>query len=145
MKSRCQGHQRTVDVVIKAQTNGEVRMSKVLGVFLGFLAGGTFAQEALAKTTCEQRREVCYFERRHSQSRAARCDVNYDKCIRAASIEFGYPPVSPVVGLGTPMMQPYPTGKVQVNPGLAAANAVKAANARAAKSRTSSSPPKSAQ
>jgi hypothetical protein len=43
------------------------------------------------------------------------------------------------------MVQPYPTGKVQVNPGIAAANAVKAANARAAKSRANSLPPKNVQ
>ena len=120
-------------------------MPKVLVVFLGFLIVGAFAQGALAKSTCEQRRELCYSERRHSQNRAAKCEARYDRCIRAASIDFGYAPVSPVIGLGTPMLQPYPTGKAQVNPGIAAANAVKAANARAAKSRSNSPPPKNAQ
>jgi hypothetical protein len=120
-------------------------MSRVHVLILGFLTCGTFAQEALAKTSCEQRRQACYSERRHSRGRAAACDIRYDRCVRAASIEFGYPPVSPVIGLGTPMVQPYPTGKVQVNPGIAAANAVKAANARAAKSRANSLPPKNVQ
>ena len=120
-------------------------MQKVLVAVLGFLVVGAFAQGALAKSTCEQRREVCYSERRHSQSRAAKCEARYDRCIRAASIDFGYAPVSPVIGLGTPMLQPYPTGKAQVNPGIAAANAVKAANARAAKSRSNSPPSKNAQ
>ena len=110
-------------------------MPKVLVIALAFSIGGAFAQSAFAKSTCEQRREACYSAKRYSHSRAARCDVRYDRCVRAESIYFGYPPVSPVTGLGTPMLQPYPTGRVQVNPGIAAANAAKAANARTAKSR----------
>src|SRR5262245_57673929 len=120
-------------------------MPKVLVIAVCFFVSGVFVQGALAESTCEQRREACYSERRHSQTRAAKCEARYDRCIRATTIEFGYPPVSPVIGLGTPMLRPYPTGKVQVNPGIAAANAVKAANARAAKSRGNSLPPKNAQ
>ena len=78
------------------------------------------------KALCEQRREATTRKDGIFQSRAARCEARYDRCIRAASIDFGYAPVSPVIGLGTPMLQPYPTGKAQVNPGITAANAAKA-------------------
>ena len=110
-------------------------MPKVLVIALAFLVGGAFAQSAFAKTTCEQRREVCYSAKRYSHGPAVRCDVRYGRCVRVESIYFEYPPVSSVTGLGTPMLQPYPTGRIQVNPGIAAANAAKAANARGAKGR----------
>ena len=51
---------------------------------LAFSIGGAFAQSAFAKSTCEQRREACYSAKRYSHSRAARCDVRYDRCVRAA-------------------------------------------------------------
>src|SRR5260221_2104381 len=95
-----------------------MEMRKVLIAALALAGGGVFAQPTFAKSFCKQQRDECYaaIGRMADRGAADACDAEYGRCINARSrLQASHPMVSPVPGLGVPMVKPYPTGAVPVN------------------------------
>jgi uncharacterized membrane protein YgcG len=114
-------------------------MRKVLNAVLGVASIVAFAQPAFARSACEAQRALCYSEAGRANKADKNCDAEFAYCVGANTSARATPTVPTVPGLGAPMVQPYPTAAVPVNPGSGVK--VHSANARAVGNLVIISPP----
>jgi hypothetical protein len=113
-------------------------MRTILTAALALAGIAALADVASANSSCEERRNACYSAIGEGSGKDAenKCDAEYDRCIAADPSAKADHPVSPVTGLGRPMVQPYPTGAPPVNfAATPSGPATLTANARAARTR----------
>ncbi len=80
---------------------------------------------AFANSVCRERRDACYavIEPALRKSAGHKCKAEFGRCIRAFSSAQEHFFVPTIPGLGSPMVQPYPTAAVPVSAGTAISNA----------------------
>lgn len=112
-------------------------MKKTFMAAIAFAGVAILAQSALAESSCEAQRDVCYAKigRTVGKAAASRCDANYNHCKDDLSAGSGNTIVSAVPGLGTPMMGPNPTVPVAANPASPSSSGAQIATTRAANAR----------